>query len=209
MTVQLKRPAKVGTRTGHRVIGDVSIEKNNTNAAAKNQAKIPADIRDRNQWVACKMVPDIDGKKARKIPMDVRTERGAQANNPRTWAPFDDVMAFIDEWAGYDHTHVDGAGMKITGTVSEYPGYFFAAGDPFCGIDLDDCRNPDTGDVAPWAREIMEHFNSYTELSQSGTGFHILIKGQKPVGSRSRKGGIECYDRDRYFICTGEVINGI
>lgn len=178
------------------------------------QEKIPAELRARNQWVACKMVPDYDnnGKlkpKSRKVPMDVKTERGAQANNPRTWSFIDDVMTFIDEWAGYDHTHVDGTGAEITGTVSEHPGFMFHSDDPFCGIDLDDCRNPDTGEVAPWAREIIEHFNSYTELSQSGTGFHILITGQKPAGSRSRKGGIECYDRDRYFICTGEVIHGI
>jgi primase-polymerase (primpol)-like protein len=209
MTLELKRPAAVGARTGRRVIGGDSLHKNNNAAGAKNQEKIPADLRARNQWVAWKSVPDIDGKKPRKVPIDVKTERGAQANNPGTWSPFNDVMEFIGEWAGYDHTHVDGTGAEITGTVSEYPGFMFHPDDPFCGIDLDDCRNPDTGEVAPWAREIIEHFNSYTELSQSGTGFHILIKGQKPAGSRSRNGGIECYDRDRYFICTGEVIHGI
>ena len=185
-----------------------------TTTLHEGQKKIPAEIRARNQWVAWKAVPDYDKDmnlkpKPRKVPINVRSGRGAQPNNPGTWSSFDDVMAFIEEWAGMDHTHIDGKGNDQIGPVSEYPGFMFDADDPYCGIDLDDCRNPDTGDVAPWAREIIEHFNSYTELSQSGTGFHIVIKGQKPAGSRSRKGGIECYDRDRYFICTGEVINGI
>jgi primase-polymerase (primpol)-like protein len=134
----------------------------------------------------------------------VKNGRGAQANKPDTWSTYDDVKEFIGKFAGFDFV-----GVKITGTVSEYPGFMFHQDDPFCGIDLDDCRNPETGDVAPWAIKIIKHFNSYTELSQSGTGFHIIIKGQKPAGSGCRSGGIECYDRSRYFICTGEVIDVI
>jgi primase-polymerase (primpol)-like protein len=151
----------------------------------------------------------MDGKKPTKVPLDVKTERGAQANNPRTWVSFNDVMEFIDEWAGYDHTHVDGTGVEITGTVSEYPGFMFHPDDPFCGIDLDKCRDPETGKTTPKAIEIIQNFKSYTELSQSGTGFHILIVGEKPAGSGCKRGWLECYDRDRYFICTGEVIHGI
>jgi len=182
-------------------------------SSCRGQGKIPAELQAQNQWVAWKAVPDYDKDmnlkpKPRKVPVNVHSGQGAQANNPGTWAFFNDVMGFIDEWTGYDHTHIDGTGVEVTGTVSGYPGYFFATNDPFCGIDLDDCRNPDTGEVTSWALEIIKHFNSYTELSQSLTGFHIIIKGQKPAGSKSRKGGIECYDRDRYFICTGEVVEG-
>jgi putative DNA primase/helicase len=178
------------------------------------QVKIPTDFTGHSQWVAWKAVPDYDKDlnlkpKPRKVPLDVKTERGAQTDNPRTWASFDSVMEFIQEWAGEDHTHVDGKGAEITGTISEYPGFVFAADDPYCGIDLDNCRNPDTGMVETWALKIIEHFNSYTELSQSRTGFHILIKGKKPSGSGCKKGDIECYDKGRFFICTGEVFNGI
>lgn len=183
---------------------------NNTTAGEKNQEKIPSELRARNQWVACKMVPDYDKNlnlkpKPKKVPIDVRTERGAQTDNPKTWSSFDDVIEFIQEWAGEDHTH----GAEITGPVSEYPGFVFAADDPYCGVDLDNCRDPATGEVLPWALKIIEHFKSYTELSQSRTGFHIIIRGQKPTGSGCKKGDIECYDRGRYFICTGEVFNGI
>jgi putative DNA primase/helicase len=201
---------KPGSWTGTPGADGTSFVSTHIHSAGSNcQEKIPADLRARNQWVAWKAVPDIDGKKPRKIPMDVKTERGAQANNPGTWSPFNDVMEFIDEWAGYDHTHVAGSGAEITGTVSEYPGFMFHPEDPYCGIDLDDCRNPETGEKTAEAVKIIRDFNSYTELSQSGTGFHIIIIGQKPAGSGCKRGCLECYDRDRYFICTGEVIHGI
>jgi putative DNA primase/helicase len=176
---------------------------------------IPAELRERNQWVAWKAVPHYEQKtlelkpKPKKVPLDVKTERGAQTDNPRTWTSFDSVMGFIEEWTGEEHTHIDGKGAEITGTVSEYPGFVFAADDPFCGIDLDNCRNLDTGMVETWALKIIEQFKSYTELSQSGTGFHILIIGRKPADSGCKKGDIECYDKGRFFICTGEVFNDI
>ena len=206
------RPTEESSEQGGDEASFVSANKHSAGDCCKE--KIPAELRARNQWVACKMVPDYDKNlnlkpKPKKVPIDVRTERGAQSSNPGTWSSFDDVMEFITEWAGEDHTHIDKDGMDITGTVSEYPGFVFAADDPYCGLDLDNCRDPATGEVLPWALKIIDDFNSYTELSQSGTGFHIIIRGQKPTGSGCKKGDIECYDKGRYFICTGEVFNGI
>jgi primase-polymerase (primpol)-like protein len=192
---------------------NVTTNQNNTTIGAKNQV-IPAELRARNQWVAWKAVPDYDKDlnlkpKPRKVPINVKSGRGAQPNNPGTWSSFNDVMAFIEGWAGMDHTHTDGKGKPQTGPISEYPGFMFHSDDPYCGIDLDDCRNPDTGETTSEAIEIIRDFSSYTELSQSGTGFHILIIGQKPNGSGCKQGWLECYDRSRFFICTGEVIHGI
>ena len=48
--------------------------------------------------------------------------------------------------------------------------------DPYVGIDLDDCRNPETGEIAAWAQEIIDRFDSYTEVSPTGTGVRILIR---------------------------------
>lgn len=175
---------------------------------------IPDELKKLPQWVPWKAVPVFDKdmnqkEKPRKVPINVSTGFGARPNDPSTWVSFKAVEEFIQEWAGEEHTHFDGKGVEITGTVSEYPGFMFHEKDPYCGIDLDNCRNPDTGEVASWAKKIIDHFNSYTEISQSGTGFHIIIIGTKPNGSRSRKGDIECYDRDRYFIFTGEVLHAI
>jgi len=55
------------------------------------------------------------------------------------------------------------------------------------GIDLDKCRNPETGELEPEAQEIVRRMDSYTEVSPSGTGVHIYVIGTKPEG-RCRRG---------------------
>ena len=47
-------------------------------------------------------------------------------------------------------------------------------------IDLDHVRKTDTGEVEPWAKAIIDQFDTYTEISASGTGFHIVCKGNLP-----------------------------
>jgi putative DNA primase/helicase len=50
--------------------------------------------------------------------------------------------------------------------------------------------------------ELVRNFNSYTEISPSGKGLHIIIKGKLPAKGR-RKDGIEIYDKARFFTVTG------
>ncbi len=83
----------------------------------------------------------------------------------------------------------------------------FSPEDPFTGIDLDRCRNPETGSVEPWAQEIITELDSYTEVSPSGTGLHVIVQGKLPAGRR-RKGRIEMYDRARFFCVTGDHLEG-
>src|SRR5262245_42140226 len=47
-------------------------------------------------------------------------------------------------------------------------------------IDIDHVRDPDTGVLEPWARRLVERFKSWTEISPSGTGLHIFVRGQLP-----------------------------
>src|SRR5207244_12523629 len=49
-------------------------------------------------------------------------------------------------------------------------GFVFSSDDPYTGVDLDKCRNPETGQIEEWAQGIIEQLDSYTESSQSGTG---------------------------------------
>ena len=69
-------------------------------------------------------------------------------------------------------------------------GFVFSSADPFTGIDLDGCVDPATGEVAVWAMEIVQYFDSYTELSASGTGIHIIVKGEMPNAGRTRSRSI-------------------
>jgi len=49
--------------------------------------------------------------------------------------------------------------------------------------------------------EIINQLKSYTEISPSGCGVHILVKAKLTRGQRI--GTVEAYDRGRYFTMTG------
>ena len=86
-------------------------------------------------------------------------------------------------------------------------GFVFTAEDDYVGIDLDGCIDPDTGAITNEAIAIVNAINSYTEISPSGTGLHIIAKGTLPPGRR-RKGGSEAYEELRYFTFTGNILPG-
>ena len=77
-------------------------------------------------------------------------------------------------------------------------------GDGFAGVDLDHCRDPETGTIEPWAAEIVKLFGTYTKVSPSGTGVKLFGRGALPEGvTGRRKGHIEVYGATRYFTVTG------
>src|SRR5690606_17616294 len=90
-------------------------------------------------------------------------------------------------------------------------GFVFTEGDPFVGIDLDGVRDPKTGALDDLARTIVRSMNSYTEVSPSGRGLHIIVQGQLPNGhalARTLSNGrrIELYSQGRYFTVTGDHV---
>jgi putative DNA primase/helicase len=149
--------------------------------------KIPTELRDLSQWV-CWRLEDRGGK-ATKIPASPLTGKPASSTDPATWATFSEAVAAVER-EGF-------SGI----------GFVFSTGDPFTGIDLDHVRDPETKAVEPWAREIVNRLKSYAELSQSGTGAHIIIRGKVP-GDRRRKGNVEMYDAGRFFVMTGKRLSG-
>lgn len=86
-------------------------------------------------------------------------------------------------------------------------GFVFSADDPYAGMDIDDCRNPETGEIAPEAKAVIDRLNSYTEVSPSGTGVKIWVKARLR-GAGSRRDNYEMYDRGRYFTITGQHLEG-
>src|SRR5918995_2638430 len=145
------------------------------------------DIRDLRQWL-CWRIEERDGKPT-KVPYSPLTGEKASSTDPQTWASYSEAVEAYREH-GY-------AGIGIV----------FGEDDPFCGVDLDGCLNPETGKIEGWAQEIIEGLDSYTEVSPSGRGIHVLVKGELPPG-RNRKGPIEIYDRGRYFTVTGRHLAG-
>ena len=140
-------------------------------------------IRDLMQWV-CWRSEKRDGKLT-KIPYSPHTSVRASSTDPETWAEYAEAVKAYKEH-GY-------------GGI----GFVFTPEDDLCGIDLDGCLDPETGEIERWAQEIIDELDSYSEISPSGTGVHVLIRGKLPPG-RNRKGGFEAYDRRRYFTVTGK-----
>lgn len=146
-------------------------------------SNIPEELRNSVQWVCWKAETRKD--KLTKIPFNPITGEGAKSNNSSTW------VSFSEACKGYESGKYDGIGFVLS--------------PPYIGIDIDDCRNLETGEIDQDILGIIADLNSYTEISPSGNGIHIFVKGVKP-GKKSRIDNIEIYEKGRYFTVTGNVL---
>jgi putative DNA primase/helicase len=101
--------------------------------------------------------------------------RKASVTKPRTWASYKAIEGYQDI------------------------GFVFTKDDPFVGIDLDNCIDEQ------WAKQIVSLFNSYTEITPSGKGYHIWVKG-KWNNSSNRVSQIEVYNQERFFTFTSNHV---
>lgn len=135
-----------------------------------------AQLKDRPAWV---------GYTAKKVPMCPHTGGAAASNNPETWGTAAQAWSAKKRygWAGI--------------------GYVFTIGAGVVGVDLDDCfeGEGDARRLTDTARQIVQMLNSYTELSPSGNGLHILACGAIPHSVK--QAGFEMYNELRYFTVTG------
>lgn len=145
--------------------------------------KIPLELKQLSHWVGWKYMQRPGEDHKRKVPINAMDGQPAKSNDPVTWCDFDTACL------GKERFGLDGIG-------------FMFSGDGIFGIDIDHCYDPETRELDPAAAEIIETVQSYTELSPSGTGIHILCKGALPEG-RKRRGAVEMYSTLRYFTVTG------
>ncbi|HZR66599.1 MAG TPA: hypothetical protein VFA85_15765 [Terriglobales bacterium] len=83
-------------------------------------------------------------------------------------------------------------------------GFVFTANDPYAVLDLDHVRDQQTGETEPWALAILDEVFSYSELSKSCTGWHIIVRGCLP-GFGNKAGRVEIYDRAKVMRLTGNT----
>jgi hypothetical protein len=163
-------------------------------------ANLPAiwwPYQSRRVWVTWRWV--FKNGKWTKPPF--RADGGGHASStaPDTWSTHEEAVAAV--LAG----KADGIGIAIKGLDGKEIIY-----------DIDDCRDPVTGQISPWAQEIIDEANSYTEVTPSGTGVRVLGHGE--AGNQHRKfngvdgleGGIEIYTagQARYITITGLEVKG-
>lgn len=147
---------------------------------------IPSELKQLKNWCVWKY-QERNGKKT-KIPFNAETGEFAKSNDSSTWRDYQTAV---------NCKGADGVG------------FFFEP--PYVGIDLDNIeddlhlyKNGERLDNI--VAEFTDAFKSYTEVSPSGNGLHIIIKGKIP-GNRKRKGNIEMYDSGRFFTMTGNKIS--
>jgi hypothetical protein len=147
-------------------------------------ATIPQELKERAQWVVWKS--EYRDNKLTKIPYNALSGLKAKANDRSTWANYDACVQAME--SGFNGV-----------------GFEFNKEDGITGIDFDECIDPETGKIAPDVREMIERLDSYTEVSQSGRGVHVLVKATLP-GNRNRKEHVEMYDDNRFFAITGQCL---
>jgi putative DNA primase/helicase len=153
---------------------------------------LPEALRATPRWMGTRYERRKDGK-IDKPPYSVVSGLPAikaDKTNRENWTTFEEA------WGAYERGEVDAIG------------FVFSKDDSFFVVDCDHVIDPDTGEIHPTAAEVIHALNSYTELSCSGTGVHVIGHGTKPeyAGCKSSKLGfdIEVYDSARFVVMTGE-----
>lgn len=148
---------------------------------------LPPAMTSQDTWINWK-IATRNGNET-KIPICPHTEEFGATDDPDTWASYEKASELSNE---RDWLHL---------------GFVFTEQDDLVGIDLDHMRDADTGEIDDDAEEIINKLDSYTEISPSGEGFHIIVKGDLPRG-RNRHEGVEMYEDGRFFTVTGNRLPG-
>lgn len=146
-----------------------------------NYQLIPFEMRQYRQWIVWKF-EDVNNKKT-KVPYNINGYK-ASVTNPQTWNSFDEVVQAVNN--GFD-----GIGFVLT------------ENDPYAFIDLD--HTEDQEEFTKQQAIYNNFINTYAELSPSGRGLHIIMKGRLPQGRR--RGSVEIYSSQRFMTMTGNVYN--
>lgn len=146
---------------------------------------IPDELKALRQWVLWRK-EDIGASKPTKIPYQVNGHK-ASVVVPQNWSAFDDVCEV------FKSGHYSGIG------------FVFTVNDPFVFVDLDKAPDQLTMDRQ---LKVFQTLNSYSELSPSDEGLHIIAKGHHLPNGRKRH-SIEIYSDGRYATFTGKIYNGV
>jgi hypothetical protein len=152
---------------------------------------IPSELKLLNRWIMWKLVTRQNGKST-KIPFAATNPtQTASVSDPTTWTTYNNALS------AYSTGRFSGIGFVLVSV------------DDICGIDIDNCRNRNTGHLTEIATKILKLADAYSEISPSGNGIRILLRGQ--LGGLRRKNpqiGVEIYDDARYLTITGHQIDG-
>ena len=146
--------------------------------------EIPIDLMERDTWVCWKIEEGQNGRKTKR-PYNPHTGSYAKSNDPTTWSDYETAVEMSKNFDGIGFMLGDGIfGIDIDGVEKEIQEYL---------------ANDDVDNIVG---EFIETMESYAEISPSGKGIHILVKGELPKGGR-RRGNVEMYEELRFLTFTG------
>ena len=145
---------------------------------------IPFELKIYKQWVNWRYEQREAGKKPTKVPYSPRTKFPVSVMDATHWGTFDEALE----------------ALNIVGNNFDGIGFVLTPKDPYCIVDLDQAE-----DEAQYklVNDTFMGLRSYTELSPSGTGLHVVMKAE--TGRGRKRHPIEVYDRSRFITFTGNV----
>lgn len=156
---------------------------------------VPAELKSLRQWVVWRSVVATDGKITKPPFNPAYPAAFADIMAPETWGTFDQAIAALDD----ERNNLQGIG------------FVFTEQDEYFGIDIDDESKVKPEHLAmrrSAVTDILTRAHTYTEVSPSGMGLHIIAKGRMiGAGRRSSALQIEVYSAQRYFTVTGNVFD--
>lgn len=158
-----------------------------------NAAHIPALLKAEKRWAPWRAQYQPGLLKFGKVPVRLdNPQYGLSSAAPDKWAHFEQALQVCN----VPESNLAGIGFVMTGAQN------------LVGIDLD--RAVAGGQIKPWAREIVDQFNSYTEISPSGTGLRIFVQGAQADDWTNNEQGVEVYagHKPRFLTVTGAHVDG-
>jgi primase-polymerase (primpol)-like protein len=152
--------------------------------------RFPEELSRLPQWVCWRLEQDKKTGRTAKVPYSPKTGYKASSNSPNTWGKLDEALLYVDKYMF--------AGV----------GFVFTQVSGIVGIDIDHCI--EDGKLNIVASDILSHLPpTYIEISPSGKGLHIFLRGALPPGgNKNSKTGVEMYASNRYFTMTGNRFQG-
>lgn len=153
--------------------------------------RFPKELTERRQWICWRLEPAAKRGKPTKVPYNPHTGRKASSTNAQTWGTLEEAESACQQY------------------LYNGVGFVFTADDGLVGVDIDHCRDVQSGDLNEVAAAILARAQTYTEISPSGEGLHLFFHGTMPgAGNKNTKNGVEMYGHSRYFTMTGNAFPG-
>jgi len=156
------------------------------------QNNIPQEMKDIPNWICWKKEWLPKDERWTKVLYNAKTGSLAKSNDSSTWTSFNNAF---EVFGGGGYTGV---------------GFVFTEEAGIVGLDLDHLeKSPEREAVA---KDLIKKFDTYTEISPSGSGYHLYFKAKKKFkkgkGLRSEPifgEEIETYSKTRFFTVTGNI----